>query len=535
MSVPSLGKVLLVEDDKKLTFVLSAHLRTHGYEVLEASDGREGIEQARANRPDVIVMDVGMPVMDGLEASRRLKQDPATARIPIIMLTGKAQAEDVVLGLEAGAEEYVAKPFDVEVLLARVRSMMRLACSHRELDQANDRLANQVATKTRQLELLYEYARALNEAADSAEIYDRVVETVRALTGSKRISLMLKEEGDEHLRCVRAVGIDAEIVGRIKVNAMCGVAGQVFTTGKTFVAQAYGQCADEEIRKRYATDAFLSTPLVSTSLATHGEVLGVLNVTDREDDRHFTQDEIDCIRSIADSAAIAIRNVQQRQRLRDSVKVLLLTVGRLAEYRDEETADHLDRVANYARILAERLAGKPGFRHEITPEFIQDLYLAAPLHDIGKVGVPDEILTKPGPLTTEEFEVMKTHTEIGRQTLEFALANTGPVPMLNLCIDIAYCHHEKYNGRGYPRGLSGDAIPLCARIISLADAYDAITSRRRYSEARSHEEAVRIIRREAGQHFDPKVVAAFLEIAGRFDVIRRGSGNAVAEPALATA
>ena len=127
---------------------------------------------------------------------------------------------------------------------------------------------------------------------------------------------------------------------------------------------------------------------------------------------------------------------------------------------------------------------------------------------------------------------MKVHTEIGRQTLEFALAEGGSVPMLRMCIDIAYCHHEKYNGSGYPRGISGDEIPLSARIIALVDAYDAITSRRRYSEPRSHEQAVEIVREEAGEHFDPDVAEAFLQCADRFDAVRREYNSSVEEPVL---
>ncbi|MCP4246176.1 MAG: response regulator transcription factor, partial [bacterium] len=177
-AVPCLGKILLVDDEDKLTFVLSAHLRTCGYEVVVANDGAKGLDLASSFAPDVIVMDIGMPVMDGVEATRRLKQNPATEHIPVIMLTGKARTEDLVMGLEAGAQEYVAKPFEVAELLARIRTMIRLAGTRRELDHVNHELADQVAVKTRQLELLYEYARALNEATDCTTVYNLVVDTV---------------------------------------------------------------------------------------------------------------------------------------------------------------------------------------------------------------------------------------------------------------------------------------------------------------------------------------------------------------------
>ena len=142
------------------------------------------------------------------------------------------------------------------------------------------------------------------------------------------------------------------------------------------------------------------------------------------------------------------------------------------------------------------------------------------MHDIGKVGIPDEILAKPGKLTDEEFQIMKTHTDIGRRVLSQALDPDHPVPLLQMCIDIAHGHHERYDGKGYPRRTRGEDIPLSARIIALVDAYDAITSRRRYKDAKPHEQAVEIIRCEAGRHFDPVIVAAFLRCEGQFDGVR---------------
>ena len=215
-----------------------------------------------------------------------------------------------------------------------------------------------------------------------------------------------------------------------------------------------------------------------------------------------------------------MHNVAQRENLQRSVRVLLETVGFLAEYRDEETTLHLQRVAEYARLLAEQLRRSGPYREHVSDEFIDWLVHAAPMHDIGKVGIPDDILLKPGKLTADEFEVMKTHTEIGQRVLSRALNPAKPVPLLEMCIDIAYCHHERYNGAGYPRGLGGEEIPLSARIIALVDAYDAITSFRRYSPARSHEDAGRIIREEAGKHFDPALVEAFQSCAPAFDRVR---------------
>jgi putative two-component system response regulator len=264
----------------------------------------------------------------------------------------------------------------------------------------------------------------------------------------------------------------------------------------------------------------MSIPLISTSLTTREAVIGVLNITDKADDEPFVDEEIECIRSVADAAAIALDNINRRARLQESVRVLLQTVGHLAEYRDEETTQHLERVTRMARILAQELQKEGAYASLVTNDFVWNLVRAAPMHDIGKVGIPDEILTKPGILTEEEFQIMQTHTDIGRRVLSRAMDASGRVPLLEMCVDIAYCHHERYDGAGYPRRLAGEAIPLAARIIALVDAYDAITSRRRYKEARSHQDAVSIIRQQSGKHFDPHLVAAFERCADRFDEVR---------------
>jgi putative two-component system response regulator len=178
-----------------------------------------------------------------------------------------------------------------------------------------------------------------------------------------------------------------------------------------------------------------------------------------------------------------------------------------------------------SRILATELGQAEPCASQITDDFIESLVQAAPMHDIGKVGTPDDILAKPGKLTDEEFQIMKMHTEIGRRVLSKAFDPAHPVPLLQMCIEIAYCHHERYDGTGYPQRISGEQIPLSARIIALVDAYDAITSHRRYSPAKSHDVAVDIIRCDSGTHFDPVVVDAFLRCHERFNEVRTQHGD----------
>lgn len=204
---------------------------------------------------------------------------------------------------------------------------------------------------------------------------------------------------------------------------------------------------------------------------------------------------------------------------------LIFALAKLAESRDHETGMHLERVQRYSRRLAESLIDYQDNNTQVDTDFIRLVYQTSPLHDIGKVGVPDCVLQKPGKLTKEEFDVMKTHTTIGAQTLESALANYPHARFLQVARDIAKSHHERWDGTGYPEGLAGNAIPLAARIVAVADVYDALTSRRVYKEAFSHKVAYDIITGDSGKHFDPRVVAAFVELEQDFLDIRSCFGG----------
>lgn len=200
--------------------------------------------------------------------------------------------------------------------------------------------------------------------------------------------------------------------------------------------------------------------------------------------------------------------------------VAIFALAKLAESRDPETGAHLERVRLYCRAIAADLARLDRFAGEIDREFIGLIYLTSPLHDIGKVGIPDAVLLKPGRLSDTEFEIMKMHAEIGARTLDAALRAFPGVKFLEMARDIAGTHHERFDGSGYPAGLAGDAIPLAGRIVALADVYDALTSKRVYKAEFSHEIARSMILKDSGSHFDPEVVRAFIRCEREFLAIR---------------
>jgi PAS domain S-box-containing protein len=238
---------------------------------------------------------------------------------------------------------------------------------------------------------------------------------------------------------------------------------------------------------------------------------------------------------------MVIRDISKRKKLESALRssyenlrqaraATIMGLAKLAEFRDKGTGRHLERICRYTRLLAAELAHKPAYRGYITPQYLEDISLSAILHDIGKVGVPDAILLKPDRLTRAEFEVVKSHCILGGTVLEAAESQVQGPSFLTIGKQIAYHHHEKWDGSGYPAGLSGDTIPLSTRIVALADVYDALTSRRSYKRAYGHQEAVAIIVNQKGRHFDPDVVEAFLAHEKDFNRIRQEMHDGEASP-----
>lgn len=206
----------------------------------------------------------------------------------------------------------------------------------------------------------------------------------------------------------------------------------------------------------------------------------------------------------------------QVKEISESQMSIIFALVRLAEYRDTDTGNHLERTQEFCRILAKKLRETSPYSKFIDDKFITNIYQASPLHDIGKVAIPDNILLKPGKLTSEEFELMKTHTTIGANYLEDVLKKYPKNEFIKMGVDIARSSHEKWDGTGYPQGLAGENIPLSARIMALVDAYDALRSKRSYKQPFDHEKAYSVIMSEMKEHFDPIIIEAFLHVADEF-------------------
>ena len=228
----------------------------------------------------------------------------------------------------------------------------------------------------------------------------------------------------------------------------------------------------------------------------------------------FNHDELGSMALLTNNMLDSLQSVQQEVKATRDVAIVSLSA--LAESRDNETGAHIIRTQEYVKALAEHMSQSEKHAPLLTPEYIELLYKSAPLHDVGKVGVPDNVLLKPGKLTDEEFAIMKKHPEIGAEALSIAESQLGSCSFLRVAKEISLTHHEKWNGQGYPNQLAGEDIPLSGRLMTLADVYDALISKRVYKPAFSHEKAKGIIIEGKGQHFDPDVVEAFLAVEQQF-------------------
>ena len=348
---------ILVVDDTPDNLALMSGLLKDLYKVKVANSGERGLKIACSDTPpDLILLDIMMPEMDGYEVCQRLKNNPKSCDIPVIFLTAKAEVEDERRGLELGAVDYITKPISPPIVLARVKNHLALKAAADFLRDKNDYLEKEVQKRTREISAIQDV-------------------TIHVITS-------------------------------------------------------------------------------------------------------------------------------------------------LAETRDPETGNHIRRTQFYVKALAEKLSEHPRFAHLLSEREIQIIYKSAPLHDIGKIGIPDDILLKPGSFSDEEFEIMKTHTTLGRDAIERAERELGmEVDFLRIAKQIALYHQEKWDGSGYPQGLVGNEIPLAARLMAIADVYDALISQRVYKQGMSQDQALEIMSKGRGSHFDPDMLDAFFEIKDTIQAI----------------
>lgn len=308
-----------------------------------------------------------------------------------------------------------------------------------------------------------------------------------------------------------------EVCRRLKSSETTRMIPVMFLTG-------LDRPEDEELGFSLGAEDFIHKPISPTVVLARVRTHLALSRATRALERRNADLELIVAERTAEISEQSRRLVASKQEVIAAQAATITAFCALAEARDNETGNHIRRTQHYVRILAEALRDHPRFRHELDEDVIQLLFKSAPLHDVGKVATPDAILLKPGKLTPDEWFIMKQHCEYGQKAIlqaEKALGGEADASFLRYAAEIAYGHHERWDGSGYPQGLAGDAIPISARLMAVADVYDALISRRVYKPPFPHEQALEMIAAEKGRHFDPDLVDALMRVAGDFAAIAR--------------
>lgn len=357
----------------------------------------------------------------------------------------------------------------------------------------NAKLYEKINRSAQQLSALFEIGNAINSSLERDKVLQEVLDRAIQLLNARKGSLMLLEEGEQELRIVVAHGLPKEIIATVRVPLGKGISGGVALEGKPRLL----------LRGERASDSGSAgkgggfTSAISVPIKIKDKLIGVLNISDRATEDNFTDDDVELLLMMANQAAIALENARLMADLHELFVSSIKALANAIDARDPYTRGHSERVTEYSVRIAEELG--------INPQEVEFIRYAALLHDIGKINIPDQILNKPGKLTDEEFAIMQRHPAYGAQIME-------PVKAFHHILPYMYHHHEKFASGGYPSGKPGGEVPLAARIITVADAFDAMTSDRPYRKGFAAERALGELTKNSGTQFDPQVVDTFVHL-----------------------
>ena len=546
-----MDKILIVDDQEQNLYLSKSLLEGNGYQVLEATNGSEALELARIDPPALIITDILMPVMDGFTLCKEWKKDESLKNIPFVFYTATyTDSKDEELALRLGASRFIVKPVETEEFISILKQVIaeaeagilaipqhslpeetsfyrmynetlirKLEDKMLQLEKANHALEEDIAQRKqaeaentrllqesqrhlKQVESLHAIDMAINASMDLRTTLNVLLRHVESLLEVDAADILLFDPGLQQFRFSAGRGFRTNRAERANVRLGASFAGRAAFERKTIIISGeLAAQADPNFSTMYKEEGFFS--YTGIPLIAKGQIKGVLEVYRRS--MHQPDPEwIHLLETLAGQAAIAIDNTQLFDGMQRSNMELLLAYdatiagwSRAMDLRDKETEGHTQRVTDLTLQLARAM--------NIRDSELKHIRHGALLHDIGKMGIPDSILLKEGELNEDEWEMMRKHPQFAYQML-------SSIQYLQPALDIPYCHHEKWDGSGYPRGLKGEEIPIAARIFAVADVWDAITSDRPYRKRWSREKALVHIQDQSGKYFDPRIVDVFLKM-----------------------
>ena len=491
-------KILVIDDEHDIRTTVKIMLAAEGYECLLAADAQEARNHRWQHDLDLVITDLklgdnggsGMDLIDEV-----MKVDDT---IPVVLITGFPSIHIAVSAMKHGAAEFLTKPFERDQLLHAVHK----ALQERALRMENMRLkaeVNKAAVieklnrelnlRVNELTRLYTISEGMNKFMDTQSLLNKIIALAAEITGAERVSIMLLDRSRRFLNLRSAIGMSSDLIEQVQLPVGHGVAGYVVQTGRSIrmtQSEIHRDPAATNGSRQYKTNSWLSIPLTIDQ-----EIFGVLNLTDKLDRSDFSREDEHVMHILSEKAGTKLENQALYEGIYSNLVDTLSSLVTSIEAKDPYTREHSVRVTEYAITMGRYL--------DIGDDQIEMLNFAGMLHDIGKIGVRDDVLTKPGRLTRKEFDAIKLHPIVGERIVE-------PLGLINQEKSIIRHHHERFDGSGYPDGLAGEDIPLLARIVAVVDAFDAMTTTRSYRKAMSLEHAVAEMKACAGKQFDPQIV-----------------------------
>jgi len=519
--------ILVVDDDRRVVDLLQISLSQNGYHVTTAGTGEEALESVRRETPHLVILDLRLPKKNGYEVCAALKSSKDTSAIPIIMVSATAEVDARLQGLMHGADDYLTKPFSPKELLIKVRRIFErqeraenLSIKNQELETEVARNREDLVVRNKELrfqvfslETLMGLTHQLNSSLDLEGLLSTMILSVvgQLRVNSACLFLTDERENPKRLDAMTFKGVKEDLVRSIHfeyedeflraVLPVAGEEGRPVRLGDLSEDPSLERC----VGPLYAAGFTLVCPVMMKQKLT-----ALLAVGEKVSGQEFQSTDLEMVKALSESAGIAIENARLFKDLQETylatVRVLVSTI----EAKDPYTHGHTERVAQYSVGIAKEM--------DFTQDEIQTIQLGAFLHDIGKLHTSDSILHKPGALTDEEWRMVKAHPVRGAQMLQ-------GVKFLEKATDLVRHHHERVDGKGYPDGLRGDEITIGAKIVNVADAFDAMTTERPYRQGLTMEQAVAQLEDKAGTQFAKEIVEVMVKALreGRMQVLKNES------------